>query len=110
MTTFSDFAEVRRNVQESLLRRGYLCGESPVEDVDPFVIEQALRWCGEVGEYAQRLAKDGGKDRQRERDEWCDGMIVGFAIAALRGYTVADILAKLESDEERGYRHQETKG
>ncbi|MCD6291806.1 MAG: hypothetical protein J7M34_15020 [Anaerolineae bacterium] len=100
-----DLQGLKAEVVASLHRRGFLGNYSPVEEVDVMVIEQAMRWAGEVGEFCQRLAKDGGKDRQRLREEWADAMIVGLAIGSLLNLDADTILAKLKADEQRGYRH-----
>jgi len=102
------FSQLMTEITESVKRRGFLDGYAPHEDADPLVIAQALRWAGEVGEFTQRLAKDGGKDRGRLAAEWADAMIVGLVVGALLRFSEADILEKARLDERRGYRHQGT--
>ncbi|GAB4524525.1 MAG: hypothetical protein Kow0047_34140 [Anaerolineae bacterium] len=99
-----DIAGLTAEVHASLIRRGFL-SNSPVARADAVVIEQALRWAGEVGEFCQRMAKEGLEDRHRLAAEWADAMIVGLAVGGLLGFGEQEITAKLRLDEQRGWRH-----
>jgi len=104
------FSTLMDEILNSVRQRGFLDGEMPHESAEPVIVAQALRWAGEVGEFCERIAKDGGKDRGHLAAEWADAMIVGLVIGTLLGFSVQDILTKARLDERRGYRHQGASG